>query len=295
MAQTPNSSASGAGEMSNAEAVRTLALRLLAPRFPGDVLQGETQLLVGQVSEEVAALVPLPEGSRLLGSLVRGRQNVEIMFDSDDAPDAVLGFYSERLAAAGWQRVEQPRPIGGFTFGTSMEHVLYCRAARGPGLIIMADGAQNDATQVRLDLQLDPRHSPCVHLGRSEMDNSWAVIPTLRPPQGALQTPSGGGGGGNHVFSAATLTSDLAIADVAAHYVAQLEQAGWTRQGEAQAAPLVSSTWTFDDQTGQAWQGLFLVVEMATTPRQYMVQAHAYWPTGGPDGGSGWNAIVGMA
>ena len=64
---------------------------------------------------------------------------------------------------------------------------------------------------------------------------------------------------------------------LAAHYAAQLLGAGWTPGDQAQAGPLVWSTWAFEDEGGQDWQGLFLAMEMAAIPDRRFVYVRTDW------------------
>ena len=85
--------------------------------------------------------------------------------------------------------------------------------------------------------------------------------------------------------------SDLEIAAIAAHYTRQLEAVGWTRHAEGQDGPLAWSTWTFQDDDGQNWQGWFFALRTSDQPGKYMLQVHAQWT----DAGGGMPGPVGMA
>src|SRR5581483_9903086 len=60
-----------ASQTEDAAALRELAVRLLRARFPGDPeAAGEMQLLVGEVPGGLPVELPLPPGSRVVGSFV---------------------------------------------------------------------------------------------------------------------------------------------------------------------------------------------------------------------------------
>jgi hypothetical protein len=62
----------GAGTSDQGEAVvRALALRLLAPRYPGMPAPGEIQLLTGRLPDPLPVDIPIPEGATVAGSLSR--------------------------------------------------------------------------------------------------------------------------------------------------------------------------------------------------------------------------------
>lgn len=92
-------------QMEDAAALRELAVRLLRVRFPGaPEASDETQLLVGQVPADLPVELPLPLGSRVVGSLVRGNpRGISIVLDAAEPAEQVLEFYRERLSGAGWR------------------------------------------------------------------------------------------------------------------------------------------------------------------------------------------------
>lgn len=89
----------------DAAALRELAVRLLRARFPGDPeAADEMQLLVGEVPAGLPVELPLPPGSRVVGSLVRGNpRGISIVLDAEQPAEQVLEFYRERLSGAGWR------------------------------------------------------------------------------------------------------------------------------------------------------------------------------------------------
>ena len=119
------------------------------------------------------------------------------------------------------------------------------------------------------------RHSPCSP--RSREPRFESVIPELTPPPGSRTLPQGGGGSDDNAHSAATLETDLDPASINAHYTAQLEEAGWNLLDEGGDGPQTWSSWTFRDEEGQRWSGLFLVMRLPETPRQHLLQVHANW------------------
>src|SRR5260221_343468 len=110
--QTQQKSDSSGGE----DALRELAVRLLSFHYShllvGQQVQ-EPQLLVGQLPPDLPVELPLPEGSRLLGSLAV--ENPMVAIDTQLAGEDVVTFYRERLTTAGWTVQEQlGPPQGGF-------------------------------------------------------------------------------------------------------------------------------------------------------------------------------------
>lgn len=262
------------------QALLTLALRLLASRYPGAPQGQEPQYFPGRVPDNLPFAIPLPDEIAIVGSVIRAEQGIEIVADTPLLPDQIRNFYQTRMTAAGWSTPDLPGPHGGFTPGGAHERgMLFCQGTRGPALevgLFPVPGAQLD---LRLRLITDTRYSPCAHTQR--MMTRQSVIPDLSAPPGAYQHGGGGSWGGDSVHSTATLETDLPLAHVTAHYAAQLEAAGWSRSSEGQSEPQAWSSWSFTDEEGQSWVGLFSMLQLPEAPRQYFLQVYAHWTSEG--------------
>jgi len=71
--------------------LRELALLVLAPRHVATAPHEQQQLLVGQMPPNFPFALPLPEGSRVVGSFVYGQPTIVIETTSSSA-EAVLQF-----------------------------------------------------------------------------------------------------------------------------------------------------------------------------------------------------------
>lgn len=282
--------------MTDAETTRELALRLLSPTEFTDPNWSPTQLLVEQMPPDLANDLPIPPNARMLGSLIRGRSHIDVELNVDLPAADVRSFYTERLSAAGWRVVEpQWRMQGGFSHGSTLaQHTLFCRGKRGPAIILAATERSGQPTAVRITVEQDGRHSLCAQ--EEQPHNPWQMIPELRPPANAYQVPSGGSGGNDSVISMATLTTELDLGVVAAHYEAQLEGAGWTKSAGDQQGAVAWSRWTFADKDGEAWRGMFVLIDTGDAPRRYSVQVHAQMADGAESvaGRVGWTSAVGL-
>ncbi len=269
------------------DAALALALRLMGHgfSFPDDA---PTRLLVARLPDPLPVPVPLPDGARIVGSQILGAV-ATIVLDVDLSEDAALAFYRERLEADGWTLPEQQPGMhgGGFAPSWRTPPLLYCRSARGPSLSVQATAVEGGPTDVRLNLNTDPRQSPCApqprHPGMRD------PLPTLTPPAGARQMPQGGGGGSDGYYSNATLRTDLDPAVIGAHYAAQLRDAGWTAQGEGHAGPVAWSAWTFRDGDGEEWRGLLFALRRPETAGEYVVYLRADASAGDAASG-GWTS-----
>ena len=86
-----------------------LALRLAT--YPGDSRTQNAQLLPSQLPDQLPVAIPFPEGSRVLGSLIRNPESIDMLLDTYLSPEQVLTFYRQRMEALGWQTTDifQPR------------------------------------------------------------------------------------------------------------------------------------------------------------------------------------------
>lgn len=176
-------------------------------------------------------------------------------------------------------------PRGGFVHShlRALEHsALFCQGPRGPALNVRALTEQAGFTDMRLNLDLDERNSPCAQSARMRrqqrlhMIGFERLIPPLAPPAGAQQMGGGGGSSANDsYYSSATLEADDDLAALAAHYAAQLEQAGWTRTDAGQSGPLAWHSWAFHDEDGEPWRGFFFILKTPGTEHEHFLYIRA--------------------
>ncbi len=264
--------------------VLELAIRLLSNEDPVARAVLKPRILVGRLPEEMPVEIPMPEGFSVVGSLVRsepdphGDPTVEVVLDARMPAEQARDAYREQMSAAGWSEPERRGPRGGgFGFRPVGATALLCRSDRGPALFLSAHEEQPDGrdapTDFRLRLIMGSRHSPCAPEPYYEPEFE-RIIPHLEPPLGSYQWPGGGGGGTGDAYSTATLESDLDTAAIGAHYVAQLEEGGWSLSEEGRGGPQAWSTWSFTDEDGQPWSGVFFALRLAESPRRHFLFVH---------------------
>jgi hypothetical protein len=275
----------------NMSLLHELALRLAT--YPGDPRVDDPQLLVGQLPPGLSIEIPLPDGSRVLGSLLRSQENIDIVLDCALSPDGVMQFYNERLTANGWNELETMRPMhGGFVhsgFPMFRNHAVYCRGSQGPAFTINAHDGKHGHANVRIDLDGNNEFSPCSQSNRMQQRRMHRdlqqLIPPLVAPKGARQTGGGGGGSGDSWHSTATLETDYDLPTLATHYNGQLAKGGWTLSDEGQAGPLSWSTWTFKDEEQEPWSGLFFILKTPGKERKYALELRIEWDKKDAGGG----------
>jgi hypothetical protein len=93
-------------------------------------------------------------------------------------------------------------------------------------------------------------------------------LPSLRPPPGVSLNELSSGGGGGSWSSNASIKTALPVADLEAHFAAQLAAAGWKRVKGAAAGPLAYSTWTMPGKWERA--GFLFVFEAPGEDRRFL-------------------------
>lgn len=273
----------------NASLLHELALRLAT--YPGDPRVDEPQLLVGQMPPNLSIEVPIPEGSSILGSLLRSKENIDIVLDCSLTPEEVMQFYKERLTAAGWNELEAMRPPhGGFVHSGMrmfLNQIVFCGGTQGPAFTVNASKGKNSRTNVQIELNGSSEFSPCAQMSRQRLHRGLhELIPPLYPPQGARQQGGGGSGSTGSWYTSATLLTDAELPTLVAHYHPQLAKGGWTLMGEGQAGPLAWSTWTFQDEDKEPWRGLFFILKTPGQENQFILVVRIEWDKKDDDGRS---------
>jgi hypothetical protein len=258
------------------DALRELALRLLTFHF-GHLCeqQGqEPQLLVGQLPPDLPVDLPVPQGSRLLGSLAE--ESPIIAIDTELAREDVVAFYRERLAAARWSEQEDFGPRhGGFVHSRMYDGTManFFTPDDRYTLGVMTAPAPAGRTTVQLTLrggtaQFHPQHRP-------QHRDVMVVLPPIRPPTRAMQMPGGGTSGDDHVSTSATLECNLDVPALSAHYSGEFTRADWRQLDAGASGPAAWSVWSFTDQQGTRWQALFFIIQRPGRQGQYALTLRA--------------------
>jgi hypothetical protein len=222
-----------------------LALGLLLHRYRGPQQEdAQPELLVGRLPADLPFTLPLPEGSRLLATLVN--EHPLVVLESELVPDAVADWYEERLLASGWRKLPEPvHPRVGFVSAEEAaptQHVVMPRlpfaafvlGEDGPGLGVEALAGPDGRTVAHLTVHRDA----AAGFGRARILHHqsldrWAAMPALVPPPDVQQWNDGASGSSERIHLNGRLRTDLDLATVMARYGEQLEQHGWQRQDGA--------------------------------------------------------------
>ena len=279
------------------------ALRLAT--YPGDPHTQNAQLLPGRLPDELPISIPFPEGCLVRGSLIRNAESINMFLDTHLSPEQVLTFYQQRMQAADWQTTDMYQPDrGGFissgsrsrggsaTFYQGLrERVLTDNALEnalawedyhlnrnrsGPVLTVNAFPGRNNLTDLRLNLQMNgpyPPGPPPHRRGRPSR-NTFSMLPALEAPSGVIQIGGSTGSSPTGTHADTTLETDTDLSTLAAHYKAQLEQAGCVLTGESQNEPVAWNTWTLKEDNEQ-WFGFFMILKIPNQQYYLMMKVNS--------------------
>ncbi|MBJ7593751.1 MAG: hypothetical protein JF886_02635 [Candidatus Dormibacteraeota bacterium] len=251
------------------EALTRLAERLLHHPYP----QGPTHVEVGVESlPRGVADIPLPGAARLLGSVLHSRGPrpiaMEAVFDDDRSPDDVMVSYTAEVKSLGWRDFEAGGPMrGGFVSSEWGSGGSFRRPdGDGPVLMISAVSTPTGPTDVRLrlDWQLARRMPAGAPGGPPGMDK----LPPLHPPAGVSLLDQNVSGSDRVWSAAATVRTDQTVAELEAHFAAQLLREHWTRVGGADQAGVSWSTWQLPGD--DSWRGLLAVLGVFGPAERYL-------------------------
>lgn len=254
--------------------LRELALALLMARYPY-AAEGEPQLLLRALPPDFPGDIPLPTGSRVIGSLVADKPIVVLNTGQDD--EAVIAFYEKQLAALGWIMPEPilPEQHGGFLeSGPSLVGRIPRQGTAlyrndGPSVQIWAYKTPSGHTRVQLTLTPNgAREWRLRHRDMGRPREMYNMLPPIEPPPNTQQSQSGGTVGSDIIEVEARIESLLDLSTLAAHYTTQLEQGGWQRTDGEENGPVAWSTWTFEDEDKEPWRSLFVIFKRPDASRQ---------------------------
>jgi hypothetical protein len=261
-----------------------LILRLLTS--PYDQRNQKPHIFFGKLPENFPLDVPLPEKSRVLGTLARSEAHIEILLDSDLTRDEIQIFYRTQLARRDWIEPGDNflrSHMGGFAssqFFNPNNHLTFCQGEQGPTLHLITLQSEKATTDIRLNISLDSESNPYAQEKRMKrhMPPGWQeIIPTLTAPKDAEQRMMNGSGGGDYTErnAGATLRSELALDILAKHYGEQLSKAGWLQSDAGENGLLAWHTWTFMTEDQEAWKGLFFILKRPDEEQDHMLFVRA--------------------
>lgn len=95
------------------ESLREFVQRYFSPIYPG-AGDNEKRILIGSLPDDLPIDLPLPEGARVVATVMESSAFTLVILDALQTPDEVEAFYAQSLADLGWQPAPEHQPGGGF-------------------------------------------------------------------------------------------------------------------------------------------------------------------------------------
>ncbi|MEL6381195.1 MAG: hypothetical protein AAFQ89_01725 [Cyanobacteria bacterium J06626_18] len=258
--------------------LRALIEHLAGINMPND------ELIVGGMPDSLTPdLLPIPSDTRVLGSIVRGGDYVDVVLDSAQPPERITAFYEEHLLSTGWQPAQFSADIWNFTTpefagaGSEYGANFFCSPNEELTLYLTAYADQPDQpTSISIgiynaDVGVLP---PACNTNAA---NALPPLPTLQLPEGVNRSSSNAGLGEDfRSFHTDTIIeTDMGSEAVLSHLADQFEQAEWTLIDRADEEGQSSASWTFESTSGQTWQGTLNVIKLQGAADEYLLRAEA--------------------
>ena len=235
---------------SNAEILFFLERMFTFPGLPpGNVIT----ILPGKLPADLPFEVPVPDGAKVIGSLIRPEdkyEQIQIILDVPEKPEKIIEFYRDSLKKAGWNEPESFLEGMVFPSTPSMpQFAFFCQYEQeGPFLgitVLTLDGKK--PADVRLSLHTNPQQPVCTER-YEQRGSTMDVLPLLLDPEGVQK---GGWGGNENMRDLSTvLETELGLVELETHYRDQLIETGWELKEKGSSGSIAWSTWSFSDEFG---------------------------------------------
>lgn len=239
--------------------LKQLAERLLGPW--GDPGEQRLSLEPGTLPSEVAAAIPLPENTTIVGSLVRrhadGRlQNAQMVLDVPLSTQDAMQFFKTELAARGWTS-QHDFPVKGFVPPQANLWGMMCTPTGDAYMYQNVYFVRGKPADVRLDYNVSEDYSPCLDSGY--YGHNEVPLPMLAAPGGSEVFQLGQAEYGEQGSSNAIIQSELSSAALLEHYEEQLTALGWQKLEPDVTEGVYLSRWQLESEDADAWYGLLSV------------------------------------
>jgi hypothetical protein len=222
----------------------------------------DSEIIAGEIPQEILDKVPIPENSRIIGSMGADRSTT-VIFETMLTKAEAKAFYDERLLNSGWSKADDPMSAmrgGGFEsqFFEQTMGLTYCGGENGPVMTVRYAERVGTA-DIYLLYNESAENTICDNrnqLRHQRMMGFRSQLPSLSGPDNAFQMPANSGNGDTHASSQAHLSSDKSITEIAQHYRAQLEKAGWTETSRYDSEMVALTAYSFKDEEGDPWQAM---------------------------------------
>jgi hypothetical protein len=238
--------------------------------------QPDPDIAVGRLPEEIPASL-VPSHARVVGGL--GGSAVLTMAQ---APAEAIAGWRAQLEREGWRPLRDPSTGP----GPDTPGFVLCgpdRVLLGAWAAPLAQGGSE--LQVRV-MRGEPAHSFCTREPRPAVSDDPAPgaperarraledvpVPTLRTPDGAQGLGMGASRSADRYDADGRLCTTRSSAEIAADYVAQLRQTGWSAGDLRTDAGGTTASAELRDARGTLWRALVAVLPIADSQQFYVVR-----------------------
>ena len=224
----------------------------------GELLSGSRapRIVIGRAPDGIPRSLTSANGAVTVGGLEYPDKAIVVLAFTLP-PNQVLKAYERHVLAAGW-KTPQPWPTEGSGFvstGSSFDSGnVYCADSVAAQVAFLP--APNGGTYLKVENTRNIERSFCEPRDPIMFRGPSFKFPALRPPTGMTQQGAGTGSGGDHVETEARLMGALDPPDILAHYVKQLDSAGWKMGATATSGGAAVAHAEAKDSAGTLWTGL---------------------------------------
>ncbi|MBE2271846.1 MAG: hypothetical protein IAE80_26670 [Anaerolinea sp.] len=243
--------------------LRELIVRIFTPiQLGGMPDDAQPRVYVGALPEDLPFDIPLPDGTRVIGSSVDlgSLDNGQVYLDVPLPTQEAVDFYRAAFlgGADGWR--EQPDQMGGGGFTQAQTAPANFCSGDGDTLLSLI-AVEGNTGMTHVNLYWQEAYSSACSDDLADRSGMLPTLPRLDLPSGArIVASSSGGGVTNSGYVSAAIQTDLSTADIAAHLSDQLEELGWTLTNDHTVDGSTASTWTLTDEDGDDWTGVLIIV-----------------------------------
>ena len=251
------------------------------------------QLVLGQLPANFPTEFPLPVDAVIVAGVAYRIEPIDVemyrvLLDIPQSPEALLDQYQVQLEASGWSQPEFIMDASsGFVSNSppTDNGFLFCEDDEELSLSFFLVPQQDNLTGLDLNLfRLSEEDTRCdSETSGFEADEPSTPMPLLTAPAGAIVQRGGSSSSGRLgdndetiTFSenvGATIESELSAEAIAQSYAAQWEAAGWVLSDSNESDSIIQSFWTFEDETGNAWQGTLTIESVEEESGKYTASA----------------------
>lgn len=162
--------------------------------FVRAMVGADAGLLIGELPEDLAGILPLPDGSRVIGSVTHDAMSIAYVSVAADPDTAVAFFRDQMVVEAGWRMPEEREPPRGFQRpAAERASASFC----GPSGELLSVSAAETGTETIARVQYYPEFPgrlPCDRPSRVERWNELEPrLPILKCAPGRVSARNGNG------------------------------------------------------------------------------------------------------